>query len=141
MRRCTAWVFLIGFVGCGDSGLTTDSTPPPPPRAGDTFAVFMDPNSDFQTTDVRDADNEVVRFDTTETALVWTATDLLFDGWVVDGNFLGAGRPYQVRFGAVSGERRAYFTETVRGTICELSVVNNELFIAPTDLLPPQQTR
>ena len=137
MRRCTAWIFLIGFVGCGDSGLTTDATPPPP-GAGDTFAVFMDPSSDFQTTDVRDADNEVVRFDTTETALVWTATDLLFDGWVVDGNFLGAGRPYQVRFGAVSGERRAYFTETVRGTICELSVVNNELFIAPTDLLPPQ---
>ena len=142
MRRGTAWIFLIAFVGCGDSGLTTNSTPPPPPPgAGDTFAVFMDPNSDFQTTDVRDADNAVVRFDTTETALVWTATDLLFDSWVVDGNFLGAGRPYQVRFGAVSGERRAYFTETVRGTICELSVVNNELFIAPTDLLPPQQTR
>ena len=66
-----------------------------------------------------------------------TATDVLFDGWVVDGNFLGAGRLYQVRFGTVSGERRAYFTETVRGTICELSVTNNELFIAPTNLLPP----
>ena len=138
MGRYTAWIFLIGFVGCGDSGLTTDSTPPPPPAASDTFAVFMDPNSDFQTTDVRDVDNEIVRFDTTENALVWTPTDLLFDGWVVDGNFLGEGRPYQVRFGTVSGERRAYFTETVRGTICELSVVNNELFIAPTDLLPPQ---
>ena len=139
MRRYTSWIFLIGFVGCGDSGLTTSSTPPPPPpAAGDTFAVFMDPGSDFQTSDVRDVDNEIVRFDTTEDALLWTATDLLFDGWVVDGNFLGAGRPYQVRFGTVSGERRAYFTETGRGTICELSVVNNELFIAPTNLLPPQ---
>ncbi len=138
MGRCTAWIFLIGFVGCGDSGLTTDSTPPPPPpAAGDTFAVFMDPSSDFRTTDVRDADNEIVRFDTTENALVWTPTDLLFDGWVVDGNFLEERRFYQVRFGTVSGERRAYFTETVRGTICELSVTNNELFIAPTDLLPP----
>ncbi len=141
MRRYTPWILLtvaIGLLGCSDS-LTTDSTAlPPPPAPGDTFAVFSDPNSDFQTTDVRDTDNEVVRFDTTENALVWTPSDLLFDGWVVDGNFLDPGRQYQVRFGTVNGETRAYFTETGRGTICELSVVNNELFIAPTDLLPPR---
>lgn len=138
MGRYASWIVLVGFLGCGDSGLTTDSTPPPPPAPGDTFAVFMDPSSDFQTTDVRDVDNDIVRFDTTEDALLWTPTDLLFDGWIVDGNFLGAGRPYQVRFGTVAGERRAYFTETVRRTICQLSVVDNELFIAPTNLLPPQ---
>ena len=128
----------IGLLGCGDS-LTTDSTPPPPPPASsDTFAVFTDPDSGFQTSDVRDSDNEFVRFDTTESALLWVRDDLLFDGWVVDGDFLDPNRLYRVRFGTVNGEPRAYFTETARGTLCELSVVNNELLIAPTDLLPPR---
>ena len=142
MSRWTPWLLVIslaGLAGCGDTGLTTDSTPPPPPPApGDSFAVFIDPNSDFQTVNVRDSENDIVRFDTAENALVWTQSDLLFDGWIVEGNFLGAGRPYLVRFGTVNGETRAYFTETGRGTLCELSVTNNELFIAPTDLLPPR---
>ena len=142
MSRLTPWFLVIalgGLAGCGDTGLTTDSTPPPPPPApGDSFAVFIDPNSDFQTVDVRDSENDIVRFDTNENALLWTQSDLLFDGWFVQGNFMDAQRLYQVRFGTVNGERRAYFTETGRGTLCELSVTNNELFIAPTDLLPPQ---
>lgn len=142
MSRFTTWFLVISLVclaACGDTGLTTDSTPPPPPPApGESFAVFMDPRSDFQTIDVRDSENDIVRFDTGEDALVWTESDVLFDGWIVNGNFLDEGRLYVVRFGTVNDERRAYFTETGRGTLCELSVVNNELFIAPTDLLPPQ---
>ena len=144
MRQLAPWILLIGLViiplgGCGDTGLTTDPTPPPPPpQPGDSFAVFVDPNTNFQTVDVRDAGNDIMRFDTSENALLWVESDLLFDGWVVDGNFLDAARQYMVRFGTVNGEPRAYFTETRRGTLCELEVVDNELFISPTDLLPPQ---
>ena len=70
--------------------------------------------------------------------IIWVEDGSAFEDWEVNGLFLGAGQDFQVRFGSREGERRAYFTETARGTICELSVTNNELFIAPTNLLPPQ---
>jgi hypothetical protein len=123
----------LGALSCGDGTASS----PTPPLAGSGLAVFTDSASVFSTTDVLDVDNQVVRFNPQERTLIWTPGNLLFDGWIVDGNFLGEGRPYQVRFGSVSGQRRAYFTETGRGTICDLEVENNILQIRPTNSLPP----
>ncbi len=129
---------LIGTLGCGDSQSTTATpTASVSVPVGTTLAVFTDQASGFQTSDVYDSDNELVRFESSQNALWWVPTNLLFDGWVVQGSFLDTGRLYQVRFGMVGGTPRAYFTESGRGTLCDLSVVNNVLQIAPTDLLPP----
>jgi len=128
---------LVGLNACGDSGSTPMTTTPTPVPVGTVLALFTDPASGFQTSDVYDSDNELIRFETNEEALWWVPANLLFDGWLPDGNFLDAGRLYQVRFGSVDGQMRAYFTESGRGTLCDLSVVDNVLQIEPTNLLPP----
>ena len=129
---------LLLAAACGDgSSPSTPTAAPPPPASTANLAVFTDSTSAFQTTDVFDSTGEVVRFNTVENTLIWVAGDLLFDGWVVNGNFLDQGRLYQARFGTAGGQRRAYFTESGRGTICDLSVEDGFLQIRPTDLLPP----
>jgi hypothetical protein len=120
-------------VGCGDG---TSTAPLDPGSEG--LAVFTDPASGFSTADVRDVDDQIMRFKPTERTLLWVEGNLVFDGWIVDGNFLAEGHPYEVRFGTVSGQRRAYFTETGRGTLCDLEVEGNVLQIRPTNTLPPQ---
>jgi hypothetical protein len=99
---------------------------------------FQDPDSDFSTTDVRDVDDEIVRFDATALRLIWVADDLAFDGWDVNGNQL-AGGFYTVRFGTEDGERRAYFTETSPPTICDISVSGGALSISSTNVTVPQE--
>lgn len=103
-----------------------------------TFAVFSDPDSEFSTSDVRDVDDEIVRFDATAKTLIWAADGSVFDDWAVDGNFLGPTQFFQVRFGTKDGERRAYFTETVAATICDLRISNGQLRISATSVTVPQ---
>ena len=130
---------LVGLAGC------TIGVPVDAPDEGDginaNLVVFFDPDSEFSTTDVRDVNEEIVRFDGTTKAIIWVADDLVFDegAWETDGNFLGAGRRFQVRFGTVDGERRAYFTETGPATICDISVEQGQLRIAATNVLVPQE--
>ena len=123
------------FVGCGDSA--TSSTPPPPPPTSANIAIFTNAQTGFQTADVRDVNDEIMRFDTSNNTLIWTPDGSVHEGWPVNGNLLLDSRIYQVRFGTVDGEERAYFTETARRTICDLSVVNGTLQIEATSRLPP----
>jgi hypothetical protein len=128
---------ILGILALAVScdGTSTDPTPPP---AGSNLAVFTDPASGFSTTDVRDVDDQIVRFNPADRTLIWTPSNLIFDNWPVNGNLLGPTGDFQVRFGTVSGQRRAYFTETGRGTICDLQVDSgNVLRLLPTNSLPP----
>src|SRR4029453_7673779 len=112
-------VIGIGVVGCDGSGTSptpTSTTTTIPPLAP-VLAVFSDPNSSFMTSDVRDVQNQIVRFDTANRTLIWVADNRSFQGYPVSGNFIGADRNFQVRFGTEGGERRAYFTETASATI------------------------
>jgi hypothetical protein len=133
--RGFAWYAAVAALGCGDGG-STSSTPPP---SSSGFAVFTDSASGFSTTDVYDVDNQVVRFVPGDRTMLWVQDNLLFDGWVVEGNFMGEAPPFpfQVRFGTVNGQRRAYFTEAGRGTLCDLRVENRVLTLLPTNTLPP----
>lgn len=136
MRGVIVLAFLLAWVSCGDG--SPSGPEPPPPSPGSNYATFTNPATGFSTTDVRDVDEQIMRFDLDQNALIWLPDSLAFDGWVVDGNFLGVGRPYQVRFGRVDGQERAYFTETGRGTICDLEVDSaGFLSIQPTNRLPP----
>lgn len=130
---------LVGLAGC-TIGVPAD-VPDEGGQADTNLVVFFDPDSEFSTTDVRDVEDEIVRFDGAAKAIIWVADDLVFDEgvWEIDGNFLRVGRPFQVRFGTVDGERRAYFTETGPATICDISVVQGQLRIAATSVLVPQE--
>ncbi len=104
------------------------------------FAVFDDPDTDFSTSDVRDVDEEIVRFDREMLAIVWAADETSFDAgmWDVNGNLL-AGGFFSVRFGTKDGQRRAYFTETATATICDIFVESGSLLIFPTSVPVPQE--
>ncbi len=142
MRKSTAILFLVltlGIAGCGGSGSVTTPPPPPPaqPPAPVQLVVFRDPDSSFTTSDIRDVQDQIVRFDMTSNSLIWAADGRSFQGYPVSGNFLRADRAFQVRFGTKDGERRAYFTETVATTICDIEIVGGQLVISPTSVKVP----
>jgi hypothetical protein len=122
------------------------ASPPPNPAptvaaSNSGFVTFSDPNSDFKTEDVRDADRQIMHFDAAGQALVWVDDGARITGWTSQSNDLswtGSGVQFRVRFGTENGEQRAYFTETSSGTICNLEVSNtDELSIFGTGELPP----
>jgi hypothetical protein len=141
--RSTAILLLIlveGMVGCGGSGSapTTPSTPTPPPPPGPVqLAMFSDPASSFTTSDVRDVQEQIVRFDVTSNSLIWAADSRSFSGYPVNGLFIRSDRFFQVRFGTKDGERRAYFTEAVATTICDIEIVGGQLVITATNVTVP----
>jgi hypothetical protein len=118
----------------GPSEMDTDAT-------SARFVTFLDPDSEFQTSEVHDVDREVVRFDAQLDAMVWSGSGDVVSSWSTNGNDLawgGSGVAFRVRFGTEAGERRAFFTETDRGTICNLNITAPEaLSIRATSELPP----
>src|SRR5262245_43036329 len=129
------WVFpllmLCVATGCGGS-----STAPEPV---DRLVIFQDPDSAFSTTDVHDAQEQVVQFNSANDTLIWTATGAAFAGWDTNGSFLDASRQFMVRFGSKRGQRLAYFTERrPPDTICDIQVTPaGQLVIVPTDVPVP----
>ena len=105
-KTTTAALAMFGCMAC--LGCNTPAVVDP---GGDTstLAVFTDDATEFETSDVYDADDEIVRFDTTTKSIIWAADDRAFQegNWDVIGNFLGAAQAFQVRFGNVDGQRRA----------------------------------
>jgi hypothetical protein len=143
VRNPTAILLLMlieGMSGCGGSEPTptAPSTPTPPPPAQVQPATFTDPDSSFTTSDVRDVQEQIVRFDTTSNSLIWAADGRSFSGYPVSGNFIRSDKAFQVRFGTKDGERRAYFTETAAETICDIEVVGSQLMISPTSVPVPR---
>ena len=84
--------------------------------------MFTDPASSFTTSDVRDVQEQIVRFDTASNSLIWAGDGRSFSGYPVSGLFIRADSFFQVRFGTKAGERRAYFTEAAAATICDIEI-------------------
>lgn len=101
--------------------------------------VFMDPDSDFETTDVFDVDGDIVQHDDLNGELIWKADGTREAGWPSQENFLGTTGAFLVRFGTVDGERRAFFTETGPATICDIRLNNGNIQIFPTNVTVPQE--
>ena len=139
---------VLSAGACGGGGSTptaptaanpTTPTPPTPPATPTMLAVFKDPASSFSTSDVRDAQGRVVRFDIPTNSLVWTADGRMFTGYpVLDTYYIRLDKFFQVRFGTNNGEQRAYFTEAGRGTLCDIQVVGSGVVITATDLPVPK---
>jgi len=119
---------------------TTDNSNDNDDDSTANLAVFIDPDSDFSTTDVRDVDDEFVQFDIVTKAIIWAADGTAYQqgSWTVNGLSL-AGGGFQVRFGTKDGERRAYFTETFPPTICQIEPVGSFLSISSTSMTVPQE--
>lgn len=148
-------VLALGLAGCGGlssvppapSPIPQAAPPPAPPSTPIQLAVFTDPASVFSTSDVRDVQEQIVRFNTAD-ELIWTADGTRFSEYIVDGNLIAYHHKrdtlFQVRFGTTKGERRAYLTWTddrLRGapvTLLDLSVDGwGDLTIEETDVPVP----
>ena len=136
----TLLILIEGMAGCGGSASaptpqpTPTTTPPPGPVQ---LAVFSDPDSSFMTSDVRDVQRQIVRFDVASNSLIWVGDGRSFSGYPASGLFIGADRSFQVRFGTEDGERRAYFTEAAAETICDIEIVGGQLVITGTNVKVP----
>ena len=103
------------------------------------YVLFDDPDSDFSTSAVYDADREVMNFQATTDALIWSDGSVV-SGFSISGMFLTDDEYFMVRFGTEGGERRAYFTESEAGTICDVVVLGDEqISIYATDETPPEE--
>jgi hypothetical protein len=91
---------LTGAGACGSSGSMSTTPSPTQPQ----LAVFMDPASAFSTSDVRDVQEQIVRFDTATSSLIWAADGRSFSGV---SRQRAVREKRQVLSGAVRDERRS----------------------------------
>lgn len=143
LQLIVAFALMSWLQACGSnspSGPQPTPTPTPTPSPGVPvqLATFTDSSTGVSTSDVRDVQEQIVRFDVANNALIWAVDGRSFSGYPVDGNFIRSDRHFQVRFGSRDGQRRAYFTETATGTICDVEVVGSALVISPTNVTVPQ---
>jgi hypothetical protein len=147
IARCVIAMALVlsGAAGCG--GMAA------PSRVLDEsgthgFAVFLDRETGFRTSDVRDAQDQIVRFNDAG-ELVWTASGARFPGYLADGHVVTAERIcagcyFFVRFGSRGGEPRAYLTwagsrpDGQPPTLLDVEVVGSELAVRSTDIEIPR---
>jgi hypothetical protein len=120
--------FLLGaamWAGCGAM---------PPPEAD--RVLFVDPDSDFSTDQVRDSDGQILMFDGKEGTLFFEG--VITEGWAVrEGRFTGNNDFFEIRFGQENGKQAAFFTEQENATVCNVEVPGGSLHITPTDEAVP----
>ena len=152
-------LLLPALTGCGESSpvVPSESRPAPTPAAptpAATLAVFIDDDTGFQTSDLRDAQNQVVQF-TSSNELLWMADATRLPGYrvtfgrfsdgrrhyFVEGKICETGCAFEVRFGSDNGERRAYLTVDYGhdnpGTVVDVEVIDRVLHVAQTAVYPP----
>jgi hypothetical protein len=124
----------------GSTGNTNDNTTGNTNDNGSTstLAVFVDPGSDFSTSDVHDSNDDIVQFDTAAKTIIWAADGTAYQAgsWDVNGALLEGGG-FKVVFGTKNGDPRAYFTETASATICDVAVQGGQVSITGTLLAVP----
>ena len=107
---------LVAAASCRDRGFagpTPPTSPTPPLGTMNGLMLFTEGASGFATSDVRDAQDQVIQFSVTRD-LIWAADGRRFSGYPVSGIYVNAEKLcacwFEVRFGTVNGERRAYLT-------------------------------
>jgi len=147
-------MLMQGLAGCSDSRTPTAPRDPPGPPPAPTLKVFTDSRG-FSTSDLRDVQDQIVRFNTAN-ELIWAADDTRLQGFKVDRNDFGTGAFYmvsipgttcpqgcsfEVRFGTKDGERRAYLTVDYGhdnpGTVVDVEIVNGALVVTQSEVFPP----
>jgi len=116
--------------------------------------VFVDALTGFQTSDLRDAQNQVIQFNSGN-ELIWTADGTRLPGYrvwspptgkdrryyFIEGKICEPACEFEVRFGTENGEPRASLTidygHDNPGTMVDVEVVDRVLHVAQTGLYPP----
>lgn len=128
------------FAGCGGrdalSGRDPLATAPSPVQVAPTpqVIVFRDAVTGFSTSDVRDADEQMVQFNTAG-EVIWAADGTRFRGIGVNENSMDR-EGLEVQFGTKNGERRAYLTYSFNwyhygpsAIVVDLEIVNGRLLV------------
>ena len=129
------------FAACAGSSMPSMPTPvpaapePAPPPVV-SLVTFFDPGSGISTADVRDSDDQIVRFNTAG-ELIWVADDTRFPGFPIHKPFIMDDYSYRVVFGTKDGERRAYFAAHGEDVMYDIESVNGRLIITATNLPVP----
>jgi len=147
-------LMLAATSGCGDSGPTAPQQIGPSPAP--TLKVFADA-SGFSTSDLRDAQDQIVRFNSAN-EFIWAADDTRLQGFKVQqypvnldtgpiymvpipGTICSQGCAFEVRFGTKDGERRAYLTVDYihdnPGTLVDVDLIGGALVVTQTSQFPP----
>jgi hypothetical protein len=153
LARITILLFAQALAGCNDHGSTPSPAAPsgPTPEAG--LVTVTESSSGFSTTDLRDADDQIVQF-TTSGQLLWAADGTRLSGYYVTtvtgthgvvtyitGSICDESCVFEVRFGASEGERRGYLTVDYGhdnpGTLVDVAVIDGRLRVSPTDKFAP----
>lgn len=107
--------------------------------------VFTEAATGFTTSDLRDAQDQVVRVDK-DGFLIWTEDGTALKGYgVLNDIYIPAAGAcecvLEVRFGTADGERRAYLTADYGhdnpGTVVDLAVTGGTLVVRRSDRYPP----
>ena len=123
---------------------------PPPPV---TLRAFVESSSGFSTTDVRDADDQVIQINSAN-ELIWTPDGTRLMGYgvrtfqgthgvvtYIEGSICGGCDAFEVRFGTAGGQRRAYLTVDYGhdnpGTLVNVEVAGGRLVVTTTDVFAP----
>lgn len=153
-------VLLPALTACGQSSpvVPSESRPPPttavPTPQQSTLAVFVDDDTGFQTSDLHDAQNQVIQINN-RSELLWAADGTRLPGYrvtshkfhdgrrhyFIDGKICETSCAFEVRFGSTNGEPRAYLTVDYGhdnpGTVVDVEVINGVLQVAQTGVYPP----
>lgn len=108
----------------------------------------MDRTTGFSTSDVHDADEQILRFNTNG-ELIWVDGETRFGGYIADGQVITADRVcdacyFFVRFGSRGGEPRAYLTwagddtDAQPATLLDVEVIAGRLVVESTTTRVPR---
>lgn len=148
MRISTGSVVLmlaLGLSGCDRPGssswpLGPSVIAPAPAPVPISLIRFTDPTSGLSTSDVRDAQEQIVRFNSAS-ELIWAADGSRFPGYAAGRSGINDGS-MEVLFGTKNGERRAYLVFSLGyhhyappAIVVDLEIVDGRLVIVSTE--PP----
>jgi len=157
MKRIAFAVTLValvhGLTGCGSpsspsfpSSVTAPGPlpPAPPPGSSNGLATFTDTRSGFSTSDLHDAQEQVVRVNLAH-ELIWVEDGTHLPGYRAQQNSIPAEAACTcwliVRFGIRDGQRRAYLTADYGhdnpGTLVDLGIAGAALTVTRTTLFAP----
>ena len=148
------FVLAQGLSGCDGRGAgrvpfgpspvppsVSQPAPGPAPAPSPTIRVFIDPTTGLETSEVHDAQRQIVRFNTVG-EIIWMADGTHFPGYWVDGRVthdIGA----EVQFATIDGDRRAYLIFSLAyhhydppPNVVDLEVVDGKLVIVGSVPLP-----
>ncbi len=153
-------VFATALAGCdGENPIRGPVAPSPAetltsgPSPTPSLRAFVESSTGFSTTDVRDADDQVIRINSAN-ELIWTPDGTRLKGYSVktiqgshgvvtfiEGSICDACYAFEVRFGTANGERRAYLTVDYGhdnpGTLVDVELAGGRLVVRATDVFAP----